>query len=44
MEQQKKESYTEPVLVSHEMLRDITCTESGVKSKEKAVGEKTGEE
>jgi len=24
MEQQQKESYTEPVLVAHEMLRDVT--------------------
>ena len=29
MEQQSKESYTEPVLVAHELLRDIT----GVSSK-----------
>lgn len=25
MENQKKESYTEPVLVAHELLRDITA-------------------
>lgn len=24
MEQQQKESYTEPVLVAHELLRDVT--------------------
>ena len=36
MEIQQKESYTEPVLVAHELLRDITGTTSGVK----AVGEK----
>jgi hypothetical protein len=24
MEQQKKESYSEPVLVAHELLRDVT--------------------
>ncbi len=37
MELQNKESYTEPVLMAHEMLRDITGTTSGGK----AVGEKT---
>jgi hypothetical protein len=26
MEQQQKESYTEPVVVAHELLRDITGT------------------
>lgn len=26
MEHQQKESYTEPVLVAHELLRDITGT------------------
>ena len=31
MEQQKKESYTEPVLVVHELLRDITAQKSGHK-------------
>lgn len=31
MEQQKKESYTEPVLIAHELLRDVT----GVKYREK---------
>lgn len=29
MEQQKKESYAEPVLVVHELLRDITGQKSG---------------
>ena len=28
MDQQKKESYAEPVLVAHELLRDITGTTS----------------
>lgn len=31
MEQQQKESYTEPVLIAHELLRDVT----GVKYREK---------
>ena len=31
MEQQKKESYAEPVLIAHELLRDVT----GVKYQEK---------
>lgn len=44
MEQQKKDSYTEPVLVAHEMLRDITGVTSGVKTSDKAVGEKAGAE
>ena len=44
MEQQQKESYTEPVLVAHEMLRDITGGTSGVKTSDKAVGEKPGTE
>jgi hypothetical protein len=30
MEQQKKESYAEPVLIVHELLRDITGQKSGV--------------
>jgi hypothetical protein len=30
MEQQKKESYAEPVLIAHELLRDVT----GVKYRE----------
>ena len=38
MELQAKESYTEPVLVTHELLRDIT----GVKYREKQQGEKSG--
>ena len=29
MDQAKKESYTEPVLIAHELLRDITGTISG---------------
>jgi hypothetical protein len=29
MEQQKKESYAEPVLIVHELLRDITGQSSG---------------
>jgi hypothetical protein len=29
MEQQKKESYAEPVLIMHELLRDITGQKSG---------------
>ncbi len=29
MEQQKKESYAEPVLIVHELLRDITGQKSG---------------
>ena len=29
MEIQKKESYSEPVLVVHELLRDITAQQSG---------------
>jgi hypothetical protein len=35
--EQKKEAYTEPTVVAHDMLRDITAVASG-----KAVGEKTG--
>lgn len=31
MEQQQKESYSEPVLIAHELLRDVT----GVKYREK---------
>jgi len=34
MEQQKKESYTEPTLVSHDLLRDITSVASGKNGKE----------
>ena len=29
MDQQSKESYTEPVMMAHELLRDITGTISG---------------
>jgi hypothetical protein len=35
MEQQKKESYSEPVLIAHELLRDVTGTASGVKTSDK---------
>jgi len=31
---EQKESYTEPVLVAHELLRDITGIQSGKVSKE----------
>jgi hypothetical protein len=34
MDQQNKESYTEPVLVAHELLRDITGTVSSKAIKE----------
>lgn len=44
MKQQKKESYTEPVLIAHELLRDVTGGASGVKTRDKAVGEKSGNE
>jgi len=44
MEQQQKESYTEPVLIAHELLRDVTGGASGVKTSDKAVGEKPGTE
>ena len=40
MDLQQKDSYTEPVLVAHELLRDIT----GQKYREKQPGEKTGSE
>ncbi len=30
METQKKESYVQPALVAHELLRDITAVTSGV--------------
>ncbi len=40
MEQQKKESYAEPVLIAHELLRDVTGGASAVKN----VREKTGSE
>lgn len=29
MEAQQKESYTQPILAKHELLRDITATRSG---------------
>jgi len=44
MEKQQKESYAEPVLVSHDMLRDITGVTSGVKTYEKVQQEKPGTE
>jgi hypothetical protein len=34
MDQQQKESYTEPVLIAHELLRDVT----GQKYREKISG------
>ena len=40
MEEQKKELYAEPVLIAHELLRDITGQKSGVKNGR----EKTGTE
>ena len=40
MELQQKESYTEPVLIAHELLRDVT----GQKYREKEQGEKSGAE
>lgn len=40
MELQQKESYTEPVLVTHELLRDIT----GQKYRETQLGAKSGVE
>jgi hypothetical protein len=39
MDHQEKESYTEPVLIAHELLRDIT----GVKYREK-ISDKVGVE
>jgi hypothetical protein len=39
MEHQQKESYTEPVLIAHELLRDIT----GAKYQEKST-DKVGSE
>ena len=38
MEHQQKESYTEPVLMAHELLRDITGTKSGVKYTDNKTG------
>jgi|CXWL01.1.fsa_nt_gi hypothetical protein len=42
MEQQQKESYSEPVLVAHELLRDVTGGASGVKTSDKAGKESDG--
>jgi hypothetical protein len=42
MEQQKKEAYAEPVLVAHELLRDVTGGASGVKAVEKSGNESIG--
>ncbi len=42
MEQQKKELYAEPVLMAHEMLRDITGRTSGVKTSDKSGKESDG--
>lgn len=39
MEQQQKESYSEPVLIAHELLRDVTGVKYREKSPEKAGGE-----
>jgi hypothetical protein len=38
MEQQKKELYAEPVLIAHELLRDITGQTSGVKGRAEKSG------
>ena len=43
MKLQQKDSYTEPVLIAHELLRDITATTTG-KGSEKSGVEKSGEE
>lgn len=43
MGQQKKESYAEPLLVAHELLRDLTGNGSAVKGRDKAA-EKAGSE
>ncbi len=40
--EQQKESYTEPVLVSHELLRDITAVASGKNYLEKTGAERVG--
>jgi hypothetical protein len=42
MEQQKKESYAEPVLIAHELLRDVTGGASGVKTSDKSGKESDG--
>ncbi len=39
MQQQQKESYTEPVLLAHELLRDITGVKYREKNTDKAGGE-----
>lgn len=36
MEHQQKESYTEPVLVAHELLRDVTGQKYREKTNDKA--------
>ena len=43
MEKQQKEAYAEPVLMSHDMLRDITGVTSGVKLTDKILDEKPAE-
>ena len=35
--EQKKEQYVQPVVVKHELLRDITAGQSGYNSDEKTV-------
>ena len=42
MKQQKKESNTEPVLIVHELLRDVTGGASGVKTSDKGGKESDG--
>jgi hypothetical protein len=37
MEQQQKESYSEPVLVAHELLRDVTGQKYKEKTSDKTV-------
>ncbi|MDP3091801.1 MAG: hypothetical protein Q8N04_14060 [Nitrospira sp.] len=37
MEQQKKESYSEPVLIAHELLRDVTGQKYKEKTSDKVV-------
>jgi hypothetical protein len=36
---EKKEAYTEPTVVAHDMLRDITAVASGVKVTDKSAVE-----
>ena len=43
MELQQKESYTEPVLAKHDLLRDITGQKYGEKTSDK-VSDKPGSE